>query len=576
MVFRHNRGIKKYNISRIVHVMIIILLAMVMLNFGVTFYAMQKLSASERASITNILRTDINNVEKSLQNIHSTMQTEIVYDTNMDKLTVAADYRGEIDVITTSRQLKNIIINWSKDIPYTAGYAIYFPLNDIRINDAGTAAEYDLWRRIETELIAELDGGNVAGGWCVREYADEYFITDIIYSNGRYIICYIRLEEVIDSFANTVYGDDYYVIATGRTSDIYYGEEYAQTDAVNLFTDKEEYTEIGYLNKYLVIGDTLWDFMDLHLIINDFNGVLKIFSGQLLLGLLLLCTIGCTIWFLYFVTKSIVRPIELFNANIEKLKIDDQYTVDTYYQINELGNASELMADMVSKIKGLKINIYEKTLEQQKTKMDFLTLQIEPHFYLNCLNIIYNMAQMGEYVQIQRLSGCVSDYLRYIFKSREQLVTVEEELGHINKYLEIQKIRYPKEFETHINVEEEVSAVKLPPIIIQTFVENAIKHTITWEDDIELFIKGEKQILDEREMAVIRIEDTGEGFDQDILYKLQNRIDISEGELRIGIMNAISRLHLVFEDEADIHFSNRKSGGAVVELRIPFAIRPEA
>lgn len=230
-----------------------------------------------------------------------------------------------------------------------------------------------------------------------------------------------------------------------------------------------------------------------------------------------------------------VRPIDLFNQNIERLKLDEQYTVDTYYQINELGDASELMADMVSKDKRIKIAIYEKTLKQQKTKMDFLSLLIKPHFYLNCLSIIYSMAQIGDYIQIQKLTSCVSEYLCYIFKSHKQMVTFAEELAHVEKYLAIQKMRYRNGFDIHIDIKEEVLEVKLPPIIVQTFVENAIKHTITWEDDIELFLLGEKIMQDGIEIAVIRIEDTGEGFENVILHKLQNHQDISEGEMRIGI-----------------------------------------
>lgn len=569
-VYGSQGRMKKYNISRIIHAMIIILIVVVLLNFGVTFYAMQKLSKNEINSISNILHTDVREFEESLLNIHNTMLSEIVYDTNMDKLSVAAEYRGNIDTISITKQLKNIIGNWSKDTSYSVSYAIYFPQSDILINSANLEAEYNLWRKIEKDLMTDMEEGNVANGWHVRQYAEEYYIIDIINVSGRYILSYIKMEEVVEIFGDNIYGSDFSIIATDKESTIYYGEDRVDTDEVSLFADKEKYTKVGYMYQYLIIGDTIGDFMDIHLIIHNFSGVFKVFTEQLFLTVLVLCIMGGAIWFLYFVTRTVVRPIELFNQNIERLKVDDQYTVDTYYQINELGNASELMADMVSKIKGLKIDIYEKTLEQQKTKMDFLSLQIEPHFYLNCLNIIYSMAQMGDYVQIQKLSSCVSEYLRYIFKNHEQMVTFAEELAHVKKYLEIQKMRYRNGFDTHIDIKEEVLKVKLPPIIVQTFVENAIKHTITWEDDIELFLLGEKIILDGKEIAVIRIEDTGEGFDNVILHKLQNHQDISEGEMRIGIMNAISRLHLAFKDEASIHFSNRKTGGAIVELRIPY------
>lgn len=149
----------------------------------------------------------------------------------------------------------------------------------------------------------------------------------------------------------------------------------------------------------------------------------------------------------FYIRKTVIKPIQTFSDNLEKLEQDENYAVATHYQINELGKASELLADMVGKIKGLKINIYEKTLEEQKIQMDFLSLQIEPHFYLNCLNIIYNLAELEKYREIQTLSRCVSDYLRYIFKHHNDMVRFGDELGHIRKYLEIQKIRYRNGFD---------------------------------------------------------------------------------------------------------------------------------
>jgi two-component system sensor histidine kinase YesM len=175
------------------------------------------------------------------------------------------------------------------------------------------------------------------------------------------------------------------------------------------------------------------------------------------------------------------------------------------------------------------------------------------------------MAQMEQYKNIQQLSNYVSEYLRYIFKSRESFTTVKEEIEHITKYLEIQKIRYGNCFEADISVDERLMEVSIPPLILQTFVENSLKHTINWEDDIELNLSGTL----EETTAVFIIEDTGEGYEEEILYKLQNGIDISEGERRIGIMNAISRMRLTYGNAASIRFYNRAEGGAGVELRLP-------
>ena len=73
-------------------------------------------------------------------------------------------------------------------------------------------------------------------------------------------------------------------------------------------------------------------------------------------------------------------------------------------------------------IKKLKIDIYEKELEKQKTMMNYLQLQIRPHFFLNCLNTIYSMAQTQLYEEIMKMSMITSNYFRYIFQNTQDLV----------------------------------------------------------------------------------------------------------------------------------------------------------
>jgi sensor histidine kinase YesM len=67
----------------------------------------------------------------------------------------------------------------------------------------------------------------------------------------------------------------------------------------------------------------------------------------------------------------------------------------------------------------------------------------------------------------------------------------------------------------------------------------------------------------------IEVEDNGEGFEEEILRKLRKKEDISEGEKRIGIMNAIQRVNLIYGERGKIEFFNRPGSGAVVRIYIP-------
>lgn len=71
-------------------------------------------------------------------------------------------------------------------------------------------------------------------------------------------------------------------------------------------------------------------------------------------------------------------------------------------------------------------------------ELDYAQLQIRPHFYINCLNVIYSMAQTGRNREIQEIALQVSRYLRYIFKRSMKPVTLGSELEFVENYLKVQ------------------------------------------------------------------------------------------------------------------------------------------
>ena len=150
----------------------------------------------------------------------------------------------------------------------------------------------------------------------------------------------------------------------------------------------------------------------------------------------------------------------------------------------------------------------------------------------------------GKYDEVQHLTQCVSDYLRYVFKARDCDVALREEIAHIERYLEIQKIRYREGFEATIEIEEEVLTARIPQLIIHTFIENALKYTLNWDEEISIFLGGRRILQEEKPYLEIVIEDSGEGFPEDVLARLQSGESIAEGERRIGIMNEIGRAHV--------------------------------
>ena len=182
--------------------------------------------------------------------------------------------------------------------------------------------------------------------------------------------------------------------------------------------------------------------------------------------------------------------------------------------------------DMVSEIKNLKIDNYEKALDIQKSYLQYLQMQVNPHFYLNALNIIYSLAQMKHYALIQEMTMSLVEYSRYMFRSPEQLVTVQQEMEHVEHYMKIQQMRFPDRIVFTAEISAEVEDALIPPFVIQSFVENSIKYAVNFEQHNVCSIRG-KIVESHGELYVlIEVRDNGKGYQEEVLELLLSLIHI--------------------------------------------------
>ena len=173
---------------------------------------------------------------------------------------------------------------------------------------------------------------------------------------------------------------------------------------------------------------------------------------------------------------------------------------------------------------------------------------------------------------------CLSDYYRYIAHVQEQLVPVEAELSHVENYFKLQQIRYPDMFFYEINCPEKLKKTMIPPIVIQTFAENAIKHSLVVGEANHVEILVEEVSSDSSDPLLhISIRDHGKGYPEETLEKIRLFRETGEQQegLGLGIQNTIERMHLIYQDRAHVIFANAPDGGAMAELYLPEMNREE-
>ncbi|WP_461882906.1 sensor histidine kinase [Fusicatenibacter sp.] len=269
-----------------------------------------------------------------------------------------------------------------------------------------------------------------------------------------------------------------------------------------------------------------------------------------------------------FVTlqKYIFHPIDLLEKGIRTVEQGDlSVKIPTDESSTEMKHLIASFNNMVSQIGELKIRNYEEKMEYQKLMLDYMSLQIEPHFYLNALNLINTMAQMQDTELIEKMTENLSLYFRYITSSRNKKVTIGQELEHIGHYMNIMMIRFGECFQYEENVDESLRSFLIPPLLIQTMVENSMKYAFDVYGDTEIKVEIREEMKDKK-CVVIRVSDNGKGYPQEIITRFEKEIPI-EGT-HIGLWNAKMRLQHLYPGASKFLLSNREPQGAVTTIVI--------
>lgn len=271
--------------------------------------------------------------------------------------------------------------------------------------------------------------------------------------------------------------------------------------------------------------------------------------------------------------RDILNPMETMNAALSTFQDDQSYRIpkqslavsDDFHQLFEHFN---VMAAEVQQS-------HEKDVKLLETEMDNLRLQVNPHMLLNSYNMIYALAESKNYATIQDYTLCLADYFRYVLRKGQQMVTLRQELEFVDNFIRIQRIRFPGRFSYVYQAEEECMAALIPPLLIENFVENAIKYALNPKEPIEIVVSVHREEREEgKDEMHIAIMDTGSGIRPEVLEKLQRKepyID-DAGQRHIGIYNCLRRVELFYGDQGDIHFSSAVGGGTQVYLFIPFSL----
>ncbi|WP_235549818.1 histidine kinase [Paenibacillus sp. Soil766] len=285
---------------------------------------------------------------------------------------------------------------------------------------------------------------------------------------------------------------------------------------------------------------------------------------------------GTLVLILYFLflKKVLQKPLQdLMNGMRSIMRGNLEFRIAAG-NVREFVFLTDTFNKMVTQIRYLKMDVYEEQLKKKEAEYKHLQAQINPHFYLNSLNLIYSLSELEENALVQKMTEHLAAYFRFIMRGSREYVTIEEETAHIRDYLEIQKLRFPSKMFYTCEISDKLLEIPLPPLSIQPFVENAVVHGMKKPGHVFRLDIQIKQSDSNLACMDIRVADNGPGFPPDLLRALQEGSYAGNSAVKhLGIWNVQERLRLKYGQAASFAFENLTTGGAEVTLTVPIEQR---
>ncbi len=271
---------------------------------------------------------------------------------------------------------------------------------------------------------------------------------------------------------------------------------------------------------------------------------------------------------LYILARHLImRPLyALADAMkaVEEGNLD--HRIPEHYGTYQMYYIAKSFNHMVGEINHMTIASYEQKIGKLQTETINAYLQVNQHMLLNSLNVVYSLIRTERHEEAAEFTVLLMKYFQYAMRKNSPIVTVSEEMAFIEDYLRLQKIRLTDKFTSVCSVSEDSKGLELPQLLIQGFVENAIKYALSPDCIIEILINVHKA----NERLCISIADTGSGMDEEILRTIrEGRIVENTTGKHVGIWSVRKRLDYYYGEDYELNIISDKGQGTQVFINLP-------
>ena len=269
---------------------------------------------------------------------------------------------------------------------------------------------------------------------------------------------------------------------------------------------------------------------------------------------LIILSIGISILISYFLSRLITKDLRSLRISMLKIsqgKIKERTKIPKAAEIKDL---AVIFNNMMDKMDELIRETAKKEIDKQKLEQDYLTMQIQPHFIYNTLNLIKIMALKNHENEMADAVTALVELLRAVTGKTERYTSLENEVNYARQYVCLHDFRNECSISLDVDMEKGIEETRVPTLILQPLVENACLHGF---EGCKCGIISIRAFRKEGKVN-IQVKDDGCGFETDASRN---------GRLYgIGISNVIERMQLLYGQSFTFNIQSSRNKGTVVEL----------
>jgi len=288
--------------------------------------------------------------------------------------------------------------------------------------------------------------------------------------------------------------------------------------------------------------------------------VIVIFIFALMLGF----------YFTTYTASFLTKPIKDLVDSMDRVKKGNFKEKVKFKYNDEIGKLGKDYNEMISYINNLLNKVYVLEIEERIAELKALQAQINPHFLYNTLDTIYWKAVGGDNKGVEEMIHALSKVFRLALNVGKEFFYIYQEKEFIEYYILLQEKRYKNKLNYSIDFSADILNYKIPKLILQPFVENAIIHG-TETNDKKTTINVTGRLINDR--IHFEIEDNGAGIPEDKLETLLNpdTEKLSPFKGGYGIKNVINRLSIYYNNNYSLKIDSEVGKGTKVSISIPTA-----